>query len=215
MSPIGKPRGSQPSLLRRGLFSSAVTLERSAKPFEARRRCDSPGACLHSSGSPALPGRRSPRSSAKSSAADSPQRTAGLVRKDEGVSSLSGQMISIPSGLDGGPLSAYRAEPVGELRGALVVIHEIWGLVDHIKNVADRYAAEGYLVIAPDILSHGGVTPEVGEELNRLMFQATDEERPTPQPLMRERMAPVNAPEYAAWAVGALKSVVDYLEAQP
>jgi carboxymethylenebutenolidase len=32
---------------------------------------------------------------------------------------------------------------------------------------------------------------------------------------MREKMAPVNAPEYAAWAVSALRSVVDYLEQQP
>jgi carboxymethylenebutenolidase len=112
------------------------------------------------------------------------------------------------------PISAYRAEPVGELRGALVLIHEIWGLVDHIKSVADRYAAEGYLVIAPDILSHGGITPEVGLEIAALMA-GTDEDRSKAQPLMREKMAPVNAPEYAAWAVGALKSVVDYLEEQP
>jgi carboxymethylenebutenolidase len=111
-------------------------------------------------------------------------------------------------------LSAYRAEPVGELRGALVVIHEIWGLVDHIKDVADRYAAEGYLVVAPDILSRGGITPEVGQEIAKLMA-GSDEDRTKAQPLMREKMAPVNVPEYAAWAVGALKSVVDYLEAQP
>jgi carboxymethylenebutenolidase len=131
-------------------------------------------------------------------------------------------MISIPlsssttdtASNDSDQLEVYRAEPVGELRGALVVIHEIWGLVDHIKNVADRYAAEGYLVIAPDILSRGGVTPEVGLELATLMH-GTDEERTTAQPLLREKMAPVNAPEYAAWAVGALKSVVDYLEVQP
>jgi carboxymethylenebutenolidase len=115
----------------------------------------------------------------------------------------------------GSPLSVYRAEPTGELRGALIVIHEIWGLVDHIKNVADRYAAEGYLVLAPDILSHGGITPEVGLELGRLMFAGTDEERAVAQPLMREKMSPVNQPEYAAWAVAALKKVVDYLEAQP
>lgn len=123
-------------------------------------------------------------------------------------------MISVPSDLDGGALPAYRAEPAGELRGALIVIHEIWGLVDHIKNVADRFAAEGYLVIAPDILSHGGVTPEVGEQLAHLMH-GTEEERAKAQPLLREKMAPVNAPEYAAWAVESLKKVVDYLEAQP
>jgi carboxymethylenebutenolidase len=123
-------------------------------------------------------------------------------------------MISIPTPSDQAPLDVYRAEPVGELRGALIVIHEIWGLVDHIKNVADRYAAEGYLVIAPDILSHGGITPQVGLEIATLMA-GSEEDRTKAQPLLHEKMAPVNVPEYAAWAVGALKSVVDYLEAQP
>jgi carboxymethylenebutenolidase len=123
-----------------------------------------------------------------------------------------GSMISID--IDGGTIPCYRAEPVGELRGALIVIHEIWGLVDHIKDVADRYAAEGYLVVAPDILSHGGVTPEVGAEINRLMFFGTEEERAEVQPVMREKMAPVRSPEYGAWAVSALTKVVDYLDIQ-
>ena len=123
-------------------------------------------------------------------------------------------MISIATSSGQAPFDVYRAEPVGELRGALIVIHEIWGLVDHIKRVADRYAAEGYLVIAPDILSRGGITPEVGLEIATLMAGA-EEDRTKAQPLMREKMAPVNVPEYAAWAVGALKSVVDYLEVQP
>lgn len=123
-------------------------------------------------------------------------------------------MISIDTDASGSALPVYRTEAIGELRGALVVIHEIWGLVDHIKNVADRYAAEGYLVVAPDILSHGGITPEVGAELAHLMHSSDEEERAKAQPLMREKMAPVNQPEYAAWAVAALKSVVDYLERQ-
>jgi carboxymethylenebutenolidase len=111
-------------------------------------------------------------------------------------------------------LSAYRAEAVGELRGALILIHEIWGLVDHIKDVADRFAAEGYLVIAPDILSHGGLTPEIGQEIATLMA-GSDDDRTRAQPLLREKTAPVHSPEYGEWAVGALGSVVDYLEGQP
>jgi carboxymethylenebutenolidase len=124
-----------------------------------------------------------------------------------------GTMITVD--VDGGTIPAYRVEPTGTLRGALIVIHEIWGLVDHIKTVADRFAAEGYLVIAPDILSHGGVTPEVGAEISRLMFSGTEEERAEAQPLMREKMAPARSPEYGAWAVGALTGVVDYLVRQP
>ena len=73
-------------------------------------------------------------------------------------------MIEIP----GSEITAYRSDPPGEARGALILIHEIWGLVDHIRNVADRFAAEGYLVIAPDILSGAGVSPQVGQELHDL-----------------------------------------------
>jgi len=122
-------------------------------------------------------------------------------------------MIQIDIEGAGSPLSAYRAEPTGELRGALIVIHEIWGLVDHIKSVADRYATEGYLVIAPDILSHGGVTPELGQQIADLM-RGSDADRAAAQPLLRDRMAPVRSPEYGEWAVGALKGVVDYIEQQ-
>jgi carboxymethylenebutenolidase len=50
---------------------------------------------------------------------------------------------------DGHQLAAYRAEPSGKPRGAVVVIQEIFGVNSHIKAVADGYAADGYLAIAP------------------------------------------------------------------
>jgi carboxymethylenebutenolidase len=111
--------------------------------------------------------------------------------------------------------SAYLSRPAGEARGGVIVIHEIWGLVDHIKDVADRFAAQGYIAVAPDILSHGGITPEVGNELLRLRTSADEEERTRAQPAMREKMAPMNEPGYGSWAVSALKQVVDWLEVQP
>lgn len=130
-----------------------------------------------------------------------------------------GEMIHLDNGL-----AAYRADPPGfassgnhaaEPKGALILIHEIWGLVDHIKDVADRFAAEGYVVLAPDILGPTGVSPEVGLELQRLMFSADEQTRTDAQPLLRERLAPTHAPEYADWAVRALRGAVDYLEALP
>jgi carboxymethylenebutenolidase len=124
-------------------------------------------------------------------------------------------MRGMTSTIDLPAVSAYVAEPVGELRGGLVLIHEIWGLVEHITDVADRFAAEGYLVIAPDILGPTGVSSEVGDELQRLMFHADEKTRTEAQPLLREKLAPSNAPEYADWAVAALKTAVDYLEARP
>jgi carboxymethylenebutenolidase len=50
---------------------------------------------------------------------------------------------------DGHVLSAYRADPAGKPRGGVVVLQEIWGVNDHIRRVADSYAAEGYAAIAP------------------------------------------------------------------
>ena len=50
---------------------------------------------------------------------------------------------------DGHSLSAYRADPAGKPRGGVVVLQEIWGVNDHIRRVADGYAADGYVAVAP------------------------------------------------------------------
>ena len=52
-----------------------------------------------------------------------------------------------------------------ERRPAIIVIQEWWGLTDHIKDVARRYAAEGYVAIAPDLYSRLGnaLTTDPGE----------------------------------------------------
>lgn len=115
--------------------------------------------------------------------------------------------------LDG--VTAYRAEPTVPPHGALVLIHEIWGLVPHIRDVADRYAAEGYLVLAPDLLSDAGITPEVGAELDAVRREPDEATRLAGQALLRERMAPLNQPGFAAEAVTKLRLVVDALEAEP
>jgi carboxymethylenebutenolidase len=52
---------------------------------------------------------------------------------------------------DGQKLSAYKAMPAGTPRGALVVVQEIFGVNQHIRNVTDRYAAEGYVALAPAV----------------------------------------------------------------
>jgi carboxymethylenebutenolidase len=50
---------------------------------------------------------------------------------------------------DGHELGAYVAKPAGEPVGALVVVQEIFGVNSHIRSVADGYAKDGFLVIAP------------------------------------------------------------------
>jgi carboxymethylenebutenolidase len=59
-----------------------------------------------------------------------------------------GSMIELQAA-DAHKLGAYRAEPAGKPRGGVVVIQEIFGVNSHIKSVADGYAADGYLAIAP------------------------------------------------------------------
>ncbi len=76
-----------------------------------------------------------------------------------------GSMIELTAS-DGHKLGAYRAEPAGKPRGAVVVIQEIFGVNSHIRQVADGYAADGYFAIAPalfDRVQRGvelGYTPE-------------------------------------------------------
>ena len=50
---------------------------------------------------------------------------------------------------DGFTLSAYVSQPEGQPRAAIVVVQEIFGVNSHIRSVADRFAAEGYLAVAP------------------------------------------------------------------
>ena len=77
-----------------------------------------------------------------------------------------GEMITF--GSDGKTASGYKATPAPDkARGrGVVVIQEWWGLVDHIKRVADKFAAEGFHALAPD-LYHGESTssPDEAEKL--------------------------------------------------
>lgn len=50
---------------------------------------------------------------------------------------------------DSHKLGAYRADPIGKPKGAMVVGQEIFGVNSHIRNVCDRLAAAGYVAIAP------------------------------------------------------------------
>lgn len=59
-----------------------------------------------------------------------------------------GQMIELAA-QDGHGFTAYQVDPPGKPRGGVVVIQEIFGVNNHIKAVADGYAGDGYLVIAP------------------------------------------------------------------
>jgi len=71
----------------------------------------------------------------------------------------------------GGDVSGELAEPGGSDKApAIVLIQEWWGLNDHVKDLTERFAKEGFLVLAPD-LYHGKVTKdpaEAGKLMNEL-----------------------------------------------
>ena len=59
-----------------------------------------------------------------------------------------GQFVNLKSA-DGFGFSAYVAQPEGTPKAAIVVLQEIFGVNSHIQSVTDRFAAQGYLAIAP------------------------------------------------------------------
>jgi carboxymethylenebutenolidase len=61
-----------------------------------------------------------------------------------------------------GPIRAWRADPNGPRRGGVVVVQEIFGVNAHIRAVADHFASEGYLAVAPAIFEHAEKGFEVG-----------------------------------------------------
>jgi carboxymethylenebutenolidase len=63
---------------------------------------------------------------------------------------------------DGATIGAYRSAPADEPKGGMVVLQEIFGVNNHIRAVADRYAAAGYLAIAPALFDRVEPGVELG-----------------------------------------------------
>jgi carboxymethylenebutenolidase len=75
---------------------------------------------------------------------------------------------------NGGTAQGYLAVPDAGAGLPLVVIQEWWGLVPHITDVCDRFAAEGFVTLAPD-LYHGQKTTEPDEAGKLLMSMNIDQ----------------------------------------
>jgi carboxymethylenebutenolidase len=77
-----------------------------------------------------------------------------------------GEMIEFPS--NGSTAVGYLATPEGGQGPGVIVIQEWWGLVDHIRDVCDRFAAAGYVALAPDL--YHGVTIAEPDEAGKAMM---------------------------------------------
>jgi carboxymethylenebutenolidase len=107
---------------------------------------------------------------------------------------LAGEMVRVPA--PSGEMPAYLVKPAGLApQPAVVVIHEIFGLVEHTRDVADRFAREGYVVLAPNLFGtpelSSVLTPEKVRKAMQLMYRLP---RRDPQ-LAREAIAALPEPD--------------------
>jgi carboxymethylenebutenolidase len=89
---------------------------------------------------------------------------------------MAGQMIQFQS--NGGTADGYLSLPESGRGPGVVVIQEWWGLVPHIREVADRFAAAGFVALAPD-LYHGDVArspDEAGKMMMALNIAQTEKD---------------------------------------
>ena len=82
------------------------------------------------------------------------------------------QNVTFPS--KGQDAYGYLARPAAGSGPGVIVIQEWWGLTDHIRDVADRLAAEGFVALAPDL--YGGWITHDGDEAGEMMQKLSEAE---------------------------------------
>jgi carboxymethylenebutenolidase len=73
-----------------------------------------------------------------------------------------------------GSAPGYLAVPAGEHGPAIIVLQEWWGLDEHIRSLCDRFAAEGFYALAPD-LYRGETTAQPSEAEQKMMAMSMDQ----------------------------------------
>jgi carboxymethylenebutenolidase len=98
---------------------------------------------------------------------------------------------------DGHKFSAYRADPSGKPRGAIVVIQEIFGVNKHIRSIADRYAELGYVAIAPSVFDRAEKGFEAGYDEAGMNAGRAARGKITTEPPLIDTQAAVDAAKSA------------------
>jgi carboxymethylenebutenolidase len=126
-----------------------------------------------------------------------------------------GEMISIRQ--QSGAIQAYKSvsPKTVEFKGGIIVAHELWGLTEQIKGVADRFAEQGYFVLAPDLYSTDKVNRRPSAELEAELFSASERVRYGAMPKLRAMIAPTQTPQFTLLALSKLESCFEYIYNQP
>lgn len=106
----------------------------------------------------------------------------------------------------------YIARPTGTAKGGIIIVHEVWALNDHTKSIADRYAAEGYVALAPNLLTMTDIA-KYADQLSLDLFNP--EKRSEAQPKLRALMVPMQTEDFDQTTLGKLDACFDYLYTMP
>lgn len=126
-----------------------------------------------------------------------------------------GNMIGIHQ--QSGTIQAYVAMPQKPeaFRGGVIIAHELWGLSEHIKSVADRFAAQGFFALAPDLYSGKGGAHSPSDQLQKDLFSSDEHIRFAAQPKFKALIAPTQTPQFTTLAISRLESCFEYVYNQP
>ena len=115
---------------------------------------------------------------------------------------------------DGFTFPAYVAKPDGAVKGAVVVLQEIFGVNAHIREVADGYAKQGYLAVAPATFHRVkpgvelGYTPDDMQHGMALKPLSKHYPRRASWPIFKRRWTTQRKPVAAKWASWVIAGAV-------
>ncbi len=94
-------------------------------------------------------------------------------------------------------------------RAGVILIHEVWGLNKNIRSLTDRLAVEGYVVLAPDLISRTGINEKIDQSI--LAEVANPATRDEAQKKMRAIMSPIRSEEFGRETVERLRICFNHL----
>jgi carboxymethylenebutenolidase len=98
------------------------------------------------------------------------------MREQEVTVETQGEQVAIT--VDGGTMKAYLCRPQGDGPfPAMLIVHEILGLTEHFEDLSCRFAAQGYVGLAPDLFWKIGPPPEFTDRASFMRFRSALDER--------------------------------------